>query len=64
MENSLPYLFAGYTVIWIALFVYILHLHQREKELRQELEALQDKVEKDGSFPERPDLCSKGTSLG
>lgn len=44
MESNLSYLFAGYTAIWIALFAYLMHLRQREKALRLELEALQEKV--------------------
>ena len=40
------YLFAAYTIIWTALFIYILHLSQKNKELRDELRELQGQVER------------------
>jgi CcmD family protein len=40
------YLFAAYTVIWTALFVYLFCLSQKNRELREELRELQLQVEK------------------
>jgi CcmD family protein len=40
------YLFAAYTIIWTALFVYIMHLSQKNRELRDELRELQARVER------------------
>ena len=40
------YLFAAYTVIWTALFVYLVSLSQKNQELREELRELQAQVER------------------
>jgi CcmD family protein len=40
------YLFAAYTVIWTALFVYLVYLSQKNQELREELRELQAQVER------------------
>lgn len=40
------YLFAAYMVIWTALFVYIMSLSRKNRELREELHALQARVER------------------
>lgn len=40
------YLFAAYTVIWTALFAYIMHLSRKNRELREELRELQARVER------------------
>jgi len=34
------YLFAAYTAIWIALFVYLLRLSRRSRELEEEIREL------------------------
>ena len=39
MQNW-QYLFAAYTVIWIAVFAYVLLLLQGERKLRKELDTL------------------------
>lgn len=39
MQNW-PYLFAAYTVIWIAVFAYVLLLLQGERKLRREIDNL------------------------
>ncbi|MBE3591187.1 MAG: CcmD family protein [Firmicutes bacterium] len=36
----MTYLFLGYTVIWTAIFLYILSLHRRLEAVRRELKAL------------------------
>jgi CcmD family protein len=38
------YLFAAYTIIWTALFVYLFYLSQKNRELREELRELQLQV--------------------
>jgi CcmD family protein len=38
------YLFAAYTVIWTAFFVYLYYLSQKNRELREELRELQAQV--------------------
>jgi CcmD family protein len=40
------YLFAAYTVIWTALFIYLFYLSRKNRELREELRELQLQVEK------------------
>jgi len=38
--NTMSYLFAAYTVIWIILAIYLYSIHSREKKLREEVERL------------------------
>lgn len=40
------YLFAAYTVIWTTIFVYVIHLSKKNRELREDLNALQAQVER------------------
>jgi CcmD family protein len=40
------YLFAAYSIIWAALWVYMLHLSQKNKELQEELRALRVQLER------------------
>lgn len=44
--NNFWYLFAAYTIIWTALFIYIVYLSQKNRELRDELRELQAQVER------------------
>ncbi len=44
--NTMNYLFAAYTVIWIILAIYLYSIHAREKRLRQEVERLKQLIEK------------------
>lgn len=39
------YLFAAYMVIWTAIFLYVLSLARKNRELRDELQVLQNRVE-------------------
>jgi CcmD family protein len=43
--NTMNYLFAAYTAIWIILAVYLFSIHAREKKLREELRNLRQLVE-------------------
>ena len=36
----MEYLFAAYTVVWIALFLYLLSLARRSRELEEEIREL------------------------
>ncbi len=38
--THLSYLFAAYAAVWIALFVYLLRLERRSRELEEELREL------------------------
>jgi CcmD family protein len=38
--TNLGYLFAGYAAVWIGLFVYLLRLQRRSRELEEEIEEL------------------------
>lgn len=40
--KNLEYLFAAYTIIWIVLFIYMFSISARVKEVKKELDALQD----------------------
>ena len=39
------YLFVAYMVIWTAIFLYVLSLARKNRELRDELQVLQQRVE-------------------
>lgn len=41
-EANLPYLFAAYTITWIAFFAYLYYLSQRQQSLRRELDELRE----------------------
>jgi len=53
MEN-LVYLFAAYTVIWIALFAYLFNLSRRQDRLRQEMDSLRRSLEREGGSEKTP----------
>jgi CcmD family protein len=38
--TNLPYLFAAYAAVWIGIFVYLLRLERRSRELEEELREL------------------------
>jgi CcmD family protein len=38
--NFLPYLFAAYTAVWLALFMYLLRLGRRTRDLEDEVQEL------------------------
>jgi CcmD family protein len=38
--TNFPYLFAAYAAVWIALFVYLLRLDRRSRELEEEVREL------------------------
>ncbi|MSQ47710.1 MAG: CcmD family protein [Deltaproteobacteria bacterium] len=40
----MPYLFAAFCAVWIVLFLYILSLSRRHRELAREIEALREMV--------------------
>jgi CcmD family protein len=42
--NTMNYLFAAYTAIWIILAVYLFSIHSREKRLRGDLERLKQSL--------------------
>ncbi len=40
------YLFAAYTIVWTALFAYLVHISGKNRELRDELQELQAQVQR------------------
>jgi CcmD family protein len=44
--NTLHYLFAAYTAIWIILWIYLFSIKSRENKLRQELQNLRQLLER------------------
>lgn len=42
--TNLSYLFAAYAAVWIGLFVYLLRLGRRTRELEEELEELRRRL--------------------
>ena len=45
MEN-LEYLIAAYSVIWLAISIYVFILYRRQRQLRREIDSLTEKVRK------------------
>ncbi len=43
--DNLMYLYIAYTIIWAALFIYILKLHVDQKNLKKDLELLVEVVD-------------------
>jgi len=43
MENW-GYLVAAYSIIWVAIFIYIFTLHRRQRQLRREIDSLKEKL--------------------
>ena len=42
---GIPYLFAAFCAVWIVLFLYLLSLSRRHRELSREVEALRQMME-------------------
>ena len=42
--DTMNYLFAAYTAIWIILAIYLFSIHSREKRLREDLERLKQSL--------------------
>jgi CcmD family protein len=42
----MPYLFAAFCAIWVVLFLYLLSLSRRQRELSREVEALRQMMER------------------
>ncbi len=40
----MPYLFAAFCAVWLVLFLYMLSLSRRHRELAREIEALREMV--------------------
>lgn len=45
VENELEFLFAGFAVFWAGLFVYLIILQARIRDLQRELEQLEERLE-------------------
>ncbi len=45
--NTMNYLFAAYTAIWIILAVYLFTIHSRERKLREDVERLKAMLSKE-----------------
>lgn len=45
----MPYLFAAFCAVWIVLFLYLLSLSRRHRELSREVDALRQMMEQKGS---------------
>lgn len=43
-----PYLFAGYAVVWTVLFLYLLYLNKKQREIGNELRSLSETLRKKG----------------
>ncbi len=47
MEENLGYLFAAFTVFWLALFGYIFALSRRQQRLRRDIDLLKETLKEE-----------------
>jgi CcmD family protein len=47
--DTMHYLFAAYSAVWIILALYLYSIHSRERKLRREVERLKRMLEKSQS---------------
>lgn len=47
--DHLPFLFAAYSIVWIAIFLYVLSLDRRARAVERDLEELRERLQ--GSRP-------------
>ncbi len=47
MEENLGYLFAAFTVVWLALFGYIFILSRRQQRLRRDIDLLKETLKEE-----------------
>jgi CcmD family protein len=40
MENSLKYMFMGYSILWLIIFSYVFFIGKRQGDLKKEIDAL------------------------
>ncbi|MBE9535573.1 MAG: CcmD family protein [Proteobacteria bacterium] len=40
MENSLKYMFMGYSVLWLIIFTYVFFIGKRQGDLKKEIDEL------------------------
>ena len=40
MDESLKYMFMGYSVLWIIIFIYVFSLGKRQGDLKKEIDEL------------------------
>lgn len=39
------YLFSGYAVFWVLVFLYVLYIHRKQSKLNRDLQVLADQLE-------------------
>ena len=45
MENSI-FLFAAYSIVWIAVFGYVLYLYRKQKRVLNEIKLIKERIDK------------------
>tara|TARA_B100001013_G_C24492386_1_gene395769 strand:+ start:212 stop:505 length:294 start_codon:yes stop_codon:yes gene_type:complete len=48
-EANLPYLFAVYTITWVAFFAYLYYISQRQQNLKRQIEDLKQALSEKNS---------------
>jgi CcmD family protein len=48
MTDNMHYLLAAFMAIWVILALYLFSIQSREKKLREELQRLKQRLEKNG----------------
>jgi len=46
MKQNLGYLFAAYTIVWLAIFVYVRRLAKKSRVLEEQLDELRRSIER------------------
>ena len=47
--DNMGYLAAAYSVIWLAISIYVFMLYRRQRQLQREIDSLKEKVRKKGA---------------
>ena len=47
----MSYLFAAFSIVWIVIFLYVLSISRRQRELAREVEMLRQMAQKEPSPP-------------
>ena len=51
MEDNLEYLLAAFSLVWLAVFVYIFYLSRKQVQLEQQVESLKRRLTEEKTVP-------------
>ncbi|MDY6835673.1 MAG: CcmD family protein [Chloroflexota bacterium] len=54
MEDNLEYLLAAFSLVWLAVFVYVFYLSRKQVQLEQQVESLKRRLAEEKTIPPVP----------